>query len=73
MAYTRLHDIAAGEKRSGELSLTLGNLGRVNEDGELVLYPGSYSLVLDVDSKATWNFTLTGESKLLDGWPKAPE
>jgi beta-D-xylosidase 4 len=73
VAYTRLHDIAAGEKRSGELGLTLGNLGRVNEDGDLVLYPGDYSLIVDVDAKATWNFTLTGESRLLDEWPKRPE
>ena len=72
MAYTRLHNIEAGGKQTGDLKLSLGSLGRVDGDGDLVLYPGEYSLVVDVDAKAVWNFTLTGESAVLDGWPKRP-
>jgi len=72
VAYTRLHGIEAAGNQTGELNLTLGSLGRVDEDGDLVLYPGQYSLVVDIDAKAAWNFTLTGDSAVLDGWPKRP-
>jgi xylan 1,4-beta-xylosidase len=72
VAYTCLHGIEAGGNQTGELKLTLGGLGRVDEDGDLVLYLGDYSLVVDVDAKAVWNFMLTGDSAVLDGWPKRP-
>jgi len=47
-----LHDIEVESKQTGELKFTLGSLGRVDEDGDLVLYPGEYNLVVDVDKKA---------------------
>jgi len=72
VAYTRLHNITVGTSQTGNLNLTLGSLGRVNEVGNVVLYPGDYSLVVDTDAKAMWNFTLTGEATVLDSWPAPP-
>lgn len=72
VAYTRLHDIAANSSQNGGLSLTLGSLARTDENGDLVLYPGSYRLGIDVDGEVGWNFTLVGEEVVLDSWPAPP-
>lgn len=72
VAYTRIHGIAAGSSGSGALNLTLGSLARTDENGDLVLYPGSYRLGIDVDGKVGWNFTLVGDEAVLDKWPAAP-
>lgn len=74
VAYERAHNITAGAA-SGQvtLDLTLGSLSRVDENGNRVLYPGQYSLMLDLEpGLATVNFTLTGEQAVLDHWPAAP-
>lgn len=72
VSYTRIHDIAANSSQNGTLNLTLGSLARTNEDGDLVLYPGSYRLDIDIDGQVGWNFTLVGESVVLDSWPAPP-
>ncbi|KAI1780193.1 glycoside hydrolase family 3 protein [Hypoxylon cercidicola] len=70
VSYRRLRDIAAGQEQTANLTLTLGSLGRRDESGNLVLYPGDYSLLVDVPTQATWNFTLKGEPFVLDEWPQ---
>ncbi|RDL41531.1 uncharacterized protein BP5553_01510 [Venustampulla echinocandica] len=72
VAYKRLHLVEAGGDSQAELKLNLGSLARVDENGDMVLYPGDYSFVIDNDEKAAWNFTLTGEKMALDAWPKPP-
>lgn len=73
VSYGRLHDITPGATAGLSLNLTLGSLSRVDEDGNRVLYPGSYSLVLDVEpGLATLDFTLTGDAAVLDEWPAPP-
>ncbi|RFU30389.1 hypothetical protein B7463_g5947, partial [Scytalidium lignicola] len=72
VAYTRLHNIRPGSSQTASLSLTLGSLGRADDSGDLVLYPGNYSIAIDTDKKAVWNFTLTGQASNLDGWPAPP-
>jgi beta-D-xylosidase 4 len=72
VAYTRVHDIKAGEVSAAELKMDLGRLGRVDESGDMVLYPGEYRFVVDIDAKAAWNFTLTGEPTVLESWPEVP-
>ena len=72
VAYTRLHNITAGCSQTGNLNLTLGSLARADDSGDMVLYPGDYSLVIDTDAKAVWNFTLSGSAATLDAWPEPP-
>jgi len=72
VAYQRLFNITAGSTATASLNLTLGSLGRHDEMGNLMLYPGSYSLLVDVPTQATWNFTLTGSAAMLDKWPQPP-
>ncbi|KAL7629137.1 hypothetical protein AAE478_000656 [Parahypoxylon ruwenzoriense] len=70
VSYQRLHDVAAGQQQTANLTLTLGSLGRRDENGNLVLYPGDYSLLVDVPTRETWDFTLAGEPFVLDEWPQ---
>lgn len=64
-----MHGITAGAIKYVELNLTLGSLSRVDEKGNMVLYPGDYSLMVDVESKLTINFNLCGGQAILDKWP----
>lgn len=73
VSYERAHNISASGAAQLALNLTLGSLSRVDESGNRVLYPGSYSLLLDLEpGLAALNFTLTGQETILDEWPAAP-
>ncbi|TGO36934.1 hypothetical protein BHYA_0111g00340 [Botrytis hyacinthi] len=70
VAYTRLHDITGGADATAEVSLNLASLARGDWNGDLILYPGDYKVVVDIDGRDEWSFTLTGEEALLDSWPE---
>lgn len=73
VAYERAHNVTGGESAMVTLDLTLDSLSRVAENGNRVLYPGSYSLVLDLEpGLASVNFTVTGDEVVLNEWPAAP-
>ena len=71
-AYGRVRDITGGQTKTAGLEWTLGSVARHDEKGNTVLYPGSYTILLDEPVQATWNFTLTGEEAVLDEWPTPP-
>ncbi|KEY73059.1 hypothetical protein S7711_06131 [Stachybotrys chartarum IBT 7711] len=71
-AYGRLRDLEAGGSASIELTWTLGDIARRDEQGDTVMYPGTYKVLLDEPTVATLEFELTGEAAVLDHWP-APE
>ncbi|KAK3712306.1 hypothetical protein LTR37_009168 [Vermiconidia calcicola] len=72
VAYTRLHNMTAGSTSTANLGLTLGSLARIDEQGNTVLYPGDYALMVDTQPLAMKNFTLTGDPVTLDEWPQPP-
>ena len=72
VGYQRLYNVTGGGSQTASFGLTLSNLARVDENGNSVLYPGSYSMLLDVPTQSTLNFTLTGTSMVLDDWPTPP-
>ncbi|CAN9319960.1 unnamed protein product [Alternaria alternata] len=63
VSYARLHDIKVGAPQNMSLPLTLGSLARADVDGNLVIYPGNYTLFLDVNGNQSlsFNFTITGD------------
>lgn len=73
VAYERLFAVTGGASATAHLNLTLGSLGRHSEAGDLVVYPGEYSLLVDVPTQAMWNFTLTGDELTLEQWPQGPQ
>ncbi|KAK0497845.1 glycoside hydrolase superfamily [Armillaria luteobubalina] len=72
VAYQRLFNIAGGATDTAQLNLTLGSLARYDDQGNRVLYPGGYTVMIDTAPLAMVNFTLTGEQKMLDEWPQPP-
>jgi beta-D-xylosidase 4 len=71
-AYTRLHDIKPRQTVKAELAWNLANLARHDEHGNTVLYPGTYSLMIDEPARTTMQLTLTGHKAVLDKWPAPP-
>ncbi|KAK5653226.1 hypothetical protein OQA88_9125 [Cercophora sp. LCS_1] len=69
-AYQRVFGIGAGESKAVEMKWNLGSLARVDEKGNTVLYPGTYTLVLDQPGIANVTFSLTGAEAVLDKWPQ---
>ncbi|KAH4237064.1 hypothetical protein HBI56_093080 [Parastagonospora nodorum] len=73
VSYQRLHSIPSGSSGTSTLNLTLASLARVDEMGNKVLYPGDYSLLIDNDPLASYEFTLTGgNGTMLEKWPQPP-
>ena len=72
-AYDRLRDVRPGKKAKAKLDWTLDNIARRDESGNLVLYPGKYTILLDEPTQDEISFTLTGKEVVLDEWPAIPE
>lgn len=70
VAYERLFNVTGGSSQTASLNITLGSLARRDEQGNAVLYPGDYALLVDVPTQATYNFTLTGSQTTIDHWPQ---
>jgi xylan 1,4-beta-xylosidase len=70
VAYQRLFNVTAGSTKTATLNVTVGSLSRRATNGDLVLYPGDYSMLLDVPTAAVLNFTLTGSPVTLESWPQ---
>ncbi|KAH3009321.1 hypothetical protein KXV73_007425 [Aspergillus fumigatus] len=75
VGYTRAKQIKPGEKRSVDIEVSLGSLARTAENGDLVLYPGRYTLEVDVGESQypTASFTVTGKETILDSFPQPPK
>jgi beta-D-xylosidase 4 len=71
-AYHRIRDIKVGATARASLDWTLANVARHDENGNTVLYPGTYEIVLDEPAQARLQFTLTGNQTVLDKWPAPP-
>jgi len=69
VGFARLRDIAPGANATATIEVKLGAIARSDDKGDLVLWPGKYTLVLDVDEKSTWDFVISGEPKVLDALP----
>ncbi|KAH7363882.1 glycoside hydrolase superfamily [Rhexocercosporidium sp. MPI-PUGE-AT-0058] len=73
VGYQRAKDVGAGQSSTVNIPLTLANLARADEAGNLVLYPGKYRVAVDIDGSVGWDFTLTGTPVTLDSWPAEPK
>ncbi|GFF56102.1 probable exo-1,4-beta-xylosidase bxlB [Aspergillus udagawae] len=69
-AYTRLMAVMPKETRSATLYFTLGDLARVTERGDRVLYPGVYKVLIDVPTQSTATLELLGTETTLESWPQ---
>ncbi|KAK3312123.1 glycoside hydrolase family 3 protein [Apodospora peruviana] len=70
--YKRLFNVTASQPGTAKLDWNLGSLARVDEKGNTVLYPGTYTLLLDQPTKVNVTFVLEGREEVLDKWPEPP-
>jgi beta-D-xylosidase 4 len=73
LSYARVRDIKGKETKTAQLQLTLGNLARVDESGNSVVYPGEYTLMLDEPTQAEVKVVVKGSTTVLDKWPQPPK
>jgi xylan 1,4-beta-xylosidase len=67
VGFSRLHDIKPGELATATLGLKLGSIARSDAQGNLVLWPGKYSIAIDIDSRSDpWSFEITGDQVVLE-------
>ena len=69
-AYKRAFKVIPGASQAVMLDWNLGSLARVDDKGNTVLYPGTYTVLLDQPTVANLTFTLTGTEVILDKWPQ---
>ncbi|KAF4497411.1 exo-1,4-beta-xylosidase bxlB [Fusarium agapanthi] len=69
----RLRDVAPSSTKNISLEWTLDNIARRGENGDLVVYPGTYTMRLDEPTQAEVQATLTGKKTTLDKWPQDPK
>ena len=72
-AYKRLKGVKPKHTENFSLGMNLGNLARRDEKGNLVLYPGTYKVLLDVPTQASTEFKLTGARWVPGSLPAATE
>lgn len=75
VSYARIAGIKPGETRAVDLEVTLGSVARTDRNGNLVLYPGSYTLqvVLEGERFPARRFEVLGRRVVLDQFPKRLE
>lgn len=70
--YARAFDIGVGEVKTLAVTVPIGSLARSDLDGNLVIYPGDYTITLDTDSKLTYKFHLYGAATIIEPSPHMP-
>ncbi|CAM0140900.1 unnamed protein product [Umbelopsis sp. WA50703] len=72
VSYARASSIAPGAMVTVDLKVNLGQVARNDVSGNLVLYPGSYTLEVDVDGAngPSVGFVITGSQVVLDAFPQ---
>ncbi|KAI3320339.1 hypothetical protein HD806DRAFT_524982 [Xylariaceae sp. AK1471] len=63
--YGRAFKIKAGEMKTLDLAIPVGAIARA-EEGNLVVFPGTYTLTVDYDGKIPAAFELVGEAATID-------
>ncbi|KAJ7496078.1 glycoside hydrolase family 3 protein [Mycena galericulata] len=72
IGYTRVHGVSAGSAATARISVALGAISRTDTNGNAWIYPGDYSLSLDVPEQLTHRFVLIGEAVQLTEFPAPP-
>ncbi|KAL2271342.1 hypothetical protein VTJ83DRAFT_713 [Remersonia thermophila] len=74
VGYKRLRAIGPGQTQAAVVDIKLGDLARVDTNGNRILYPGRYKFVLDVGQDGNGvdevEFDVTGDEVVLDVWPQ---
>ncbi len=70
VGYTRASGIKPGETRKVDVEVTVAPLTRGRSDGGVVLYPGKYTLLVDVNEEnPTSGFSIKGHPQVIERLP----
>jgi beta-D-xylosidase 4 len=69
-AYGRVKKVGVGATQQLTLTVNLGSLARADTNGDRWIYPGAYTLTLDVNGSLKFNFTLTGQATQISTLPQ---
>ncbi|KAJ7282711.1 glycoside hydrolase family 3 protein [Mycena rebaudengoi] len=72
ISYTRLHGVRAGGSATARLGVTLGSIARTDETGSQWVFPGEYTLSVDVPERLTHRFVLKGKAARITDFPQPP-
>ncbi|KAJ7079134.1 glycoside hydrolase family 3 protein [Mycena belliarum] len=72
VGYARVHSVGAGEVAVARISVSIGSIARTDEGGNAWLYPGAYTMSVDVPERLTHNFVLIGAPVRLTDFPAPP-
>lgn len=70
VGFERLASIAPGASSTLTIPVSIGSMARYADNGDAVLYPGSYQLALNNEGDAATQVTLTGSEAVLMHWPE---
>lgn len=70
VGYARLRGIGPGVTARENIVVTAERLVRVDDEGNRVLYPGTYSLSLDIDDNKSLKFSIGGEPEVIERFPQ---
>lgn len=62
--------IAPGGVTQVSIPVPIGALARADITGDLVIFPGDYSLMLNNEASVVYNFTITGTAVTTQKWPE---
>lgn len=73
VGFDRLATIEPGHSSTFSVEIPLGAVARVDENGDKVVYPGTYELALNNDRSVVVQFEFTGKEVVLEKWPQPPK
>jgi len=71
-SYARAKSIEPGQTVSVQLPVTIGSIGRIDDNGNLWLYPGNYEFIVDTTAELKASFKLSGKATQITNWPQRP-
>ncbi|KAJ7217844.1 glycoside hydrolase family 3 protein [Mycena pura] len=72
VGYARVHNVGPQAAAIARISVPLGAIARIDTGGSAWLYPGEYTLSLDVPERLTHSFVLVGAAAQLTNFPAPP-
>ena len=70
VSYARAHNIPVHGHQVLQFPVAIGSLARADENGDLTIYPGEYTLSLDVDCQLSVKFKLVGDPAIIEVIPR---
>ncbi|KAF8583909.1 glycoside hydrolase family 3 protein [Ramaria rubella] len=70
VSYTRVHSLKARSTATASLPVTLGSIARADTNGNLWIFPGTYTITLDTPGVLSHSFKLVGNAAQITHFPQ---